>query len=137
MKEPTLHITTEGGIHYQIGENKNNCIHYDFDKMLIYMEAKGKILFGNHFKIHEEDKNIIFKLCIYTIQDLDYCAKLGLDPNKGILLTGPVGCGKTSLMKLLRSKEHTSELQSRENLVCRLLLEKKTSLLTATENQMI
>src|SRR5690606_39883617 len=27
----------------------------------------------------------------------------------------------------LRSEEHTSELQSRENLVCRLLLEKKTS----------
>src|SRR5690606_41845925 len=26
---------------------------------------------------------------------------------------------------LLRSEEHTSELQSRENLVCRLLLEKK------------
>src|SRR5690606_10322831 len=27
--------------------------------------------------------------------------------------------------KLIRSEEHTSELQSRENLVCRLLLEKK------------
>src|SRR5699024_12824616 len=29
-------------------------------------------------------------------------------------------------MKLLRSEEHTSELQSRFDLVCRLLLEKKT-----------
>src|SRR5690606_40404988 len=28
-------------------------------------------------------------------------------------------------MGLVRSEEHTSELQSRENLVCRLLLEKK------------
>src|SRR5436309_10274225 len=28
---------------------------------------------------------------------------------------------------LVRSEEHTSELQSRENLVCRLLLEKKKS----------
>src|SRR5690606_40041478 len=28
---------------------------------------------------------------------------------------------------LVRSEEHTSELQSRENLVCRLLLEKKNS----------
>src|SRR5690606_30138337 len=27
--------------------------------------------------------------------------------------------------KIIRSEEHTSELQSRENLVCRLLLEKK------------
>src|SRR5690606_39321733 len=30
-----------------------------------------------------------------------------------------------SLIRALRSEEHTSELQSRENLVCRLLLEKK------------
>src|SRR5690606_41221745 len=28
-------------------------------------------------------------------------------------------------VRILRSEEHTSELQSRENLVCRLLLEKK------------
>src|SRR5690606_40925613 len=32
---------------------------------------------------------------------------------------------KSRYMYLLRSEEHTSELQSRENLVCRLLLEKK------------
>src|SRR5690606_39841257 len=31
---------------------------------------------------------------------------------------------------LTRSEEHTSELQSRENLVCRLLLEKKTTTTT-------
>src|SRR5690606_41913677 len=39
---------------------------------------------------------------------------------------GSVGvpdCGASSCY--LRSEEHTSELQSRENLVCRLLLEKK------------
>src|SRR5207302_5281355 len=32
--------------------------------------------------------------------------------------------------KILRSEEHTSELQSRENLVCRLLLEKKKKKIT-------
>src|SRR5690606_41474962 len=32
----------------------------------------------------------------------------------------------TGLLVGFRSEEHTSELQSRENLVCRLLLEKKT-----------
>src|SRR5690606_41859233 len=32
---------------------------------------------------------------------------------------------KTRQLYLKRSEEHTSELQSRENLVCRLLLEKK------------
>src|SRR5690606_41325090 len=37
---------------------------------------------------------------------------------------GGVGLGPT-LVALVRSEEHTSELQSRENIVCRLLLEKK------------
>src|SRR5690606_9207922 len=32
---------------------------------------------------------------------------------------------KTNKRNMVRSEEHTSELQSRENLVCRLLLEKK------------
>src|SRR2546430_4496139 len=32
----------------------------------------------------------------------------------------------------LRSEEHTSELQSQSNLVCRLLLEKKTRILLAS-----
>src|SRR5690606_40833839 len=36
----------------------------------------------------------------------------------------PGGC-LAAIVVLHRSEEHTSELQSRENLVCRLLLEKK------------
>src|SRR5205085_6138295 len=38
-----------------------------------------------------------------------------------------VGCGGALALELLllRSEEHTSELQSQSNLVCRLLLEKK------------
>src|SRR5690606_41317718 len=43
--------------------------------------------------------------------------------------TGPLGVADTGLGGLsevdTRSEEHTSELQSREKLVCRLLLEKK------------
>src|SRR3712207_8182232 len=34
-------------------------------------------------------------------------------------------CGRRDLVAELRSEEHTSELQSRQYLVCRLLLEKK------------
>src|SRR5690606_40859213 len=36
--------------------------------------------------------------------------------------------GNQQLHVFVRSEEHTSELQSRENLVCRLLLEKKKKL---------
>src|SRR5690606_41458733 len=43
-----------------------------------------------------------------------------------IILVGTLGMILlwTGLGRLMRSEEHTSELQSRENLVCRLLLEK-------------
>src|SRR5690242_21381206 len=36
--------------------------------------------------------------------------------------------GATNFYKTLRSEEHTSELQSHVNLVCRLLLEKKKNI---------
>src|SRR5256885_9490598 len=38
---------------------------------------------------------------------------------------GPVGDGPFEQARVVRSEEHTSELQSPCNLVCRLLLEKK------------
>src|SRR5436309_8802226 len=43
----------------------------------------------------------------------------------GILLTAQALLDETPTPTRDRSEEHTSELQSRENLVCRLLLEKK------------
>src|SRR5207302_10052992 len=40
---------------------------------------------------------------------------------------GPAAQVRKLPVRRLRSEEHTSELQSRENLVCRLLLEKKNN----------
>lgn len=102
MNSPKPHIIIEGSVQYTLGELENNHILYDFDKMLIYLNAKGKLLFGKKFRIFEEDREILFKLCNYYIKDEENCKKLGIDIHKGILLSGPVGCGKTSLMKLLR-----------------------------------
>lgn len=93
---------TENGIVYSLGSFDGKNVDYDFPKMLIYLEAKGKILFGKNFKLYKEDKEILLKLCTYIINDRDGCQKFGIDPDKGLLLSGPVGCGKTSLMKLLR-----------------------------------
>lgn len=96
------HIIFENKYQFQIGDVKQNIIHYDFDRILEYLDYKGKLLFGKKFKIYSEDKALIFKLCVYFIQDVSNCKKFNIDPNKGILLSGPVGCGKTSLMKLVK-----------------------------------
>ncbi len=93
---------TEGVMEYSLGEFDGNSVLYDFDKILIYLNAKGKSLFGREFRIYDEDLVIIRKLCYYFIKDKENCQKDDIDPNKGILLSGPVGCGKTTLMKLLR-----------------------------------
>ena len=92
----------EDGIEYSLGVFDGHEVLYDFDKILIYLNAKGKLLFGNQFRIYEQDRGIVFKLCNYFINDKEYCRKENIDPQKGVLLTGPVGCGKTSLMKLIR-----------------------------------
>src|SRR3712207_7681754 len=47
-----------------------------------------------------------------------------------VLLLGPI---LLTTDKLTRSEEHTSELQSRQYLVCRLLLEKKKTLIIGNE----
>src|SRR5256886_11994103 len=46
----------------------------------------------------------------------------GLGPNKVLSVPDAIGI---AIEKWMRSEEHTSELQSQSNLVCRLLLEKK------------
>ncbi|GHA25005.1 MULTISPECIES: ATPase [Flavobacteriaceae] len=92
----------EGGVEYSLGKFDGKIVFYDFPKILIYLNAKGKLLFGEKFKIYAEDRDIILKLSSYFIKDKKSCQKSGIDVEKGILLSGPVGCGKTTLMKLLR-----------------------------------
>ena len=92
----------EDGVEYSLGSYNGKEMVYDFEKMLNYLDVKGKILFGNHFRIYSEDHGILHKLCNYFIRDSENCKKYNLDPDKGLLLSGPVGCGKTTFMKLLR-----------------------------------
>ncbi len=85
------HSTLEGGIQ---GDGFKWCTSF--------LEKRGVELYGDKFKIHEGDHEIILKLLVYFIGDKYYAKKLNLSLNKGILLTGPIGCGKTSLMNLMR-----------------------------------
>ncbi len=74
----------------------------DYPHALSYLQTQGIKYFGSHFNIHETDKPLLRKLLCYFLQDAITASQLGINLNKGILLSGPVGCGKTSLMFLLR-----------------------------------
>ncbi len=75
---------------------------YDYDDAWHWLERKGRQTFGNHFRLYEEDRLVINQLLCYFFRDVPVAEQLNIRLNKGILLSGPVGCGKTSLMSLLR-----------------------------------
>ncbi|MEI7509737.1 MAG: ATPase [Flavobacterium sp.] len=75
---------------------------YSYQEVINWLEQKGIELYGNHFKILETDYPIVYKLIAYFLKDEPTCFQYGISLNKGILLTGPIGCGKTSLMNLMR-----------------------------------
>lgn len=76
--------------------------HYNYKEVISWLGKKGIELYGNHFKILESDHPIIYKLIAYFLKDEPTCFQYGINLNKGILLSGPVGCGKTSLMNLMK-----------------------------------
>ncbi|WP_310559181.1 ATPase [Flavobacterium sp.] len=75
---------------------------YDFNKCLDFIEFQGKTLYGQSFKINPIDIPTIYKLIIYMIKDHEAALKQEINLTKGILLSGPIGCGKTSIMHLIR-----------------------------------
>lgn len=74
---------------------------FDFMTCIRYLNHLGRQAYGPKFSVKVEDKDLLHKLISYGISSEEQCMNHGLDLKKGILLTGPVGCGKTSLMSLL------------------------------------
>lgn len=74
---------------------------FDFMTCIRYMNHLGREKYGSQFSLNPDDRDILHKLISYAISSEEQCEIHGLDLNKGILLTGPVGCGKTSLISLL------------------------------------
>ena len=100
-------------------EIQNNQKIYDFNKCLKFIEYQGIEHYGQSFKINILDIPIIYKLIIYMIKDNKAALKEQIDLNKGILLSGPIGCGKTSIMNLI--KPFTSPLSEYKIKTCREL----------------
>lgn len=76
--------------------------HYNYQEVVSWIEKKGMELYGKRFQIIESDLPVIYKLIAYFLKDEQAAFQHKLDFNKGVLLIGPVGCGKTSLMNIMK-----------------------------------
>lgn len=75
---------------------------YNYDEVVSWIEKKGKELYGIKFRILESDHPVLYRLIAYFLKDEQTTLQFGIDLNKGILLAGPVGCGKTTLMNVMK-----------------------------------
>ena len=75
---------------------------YDYYLLMRQLEEHGKNVYGPRFRIDDIDRPVVVKLLAYFLQDEAVAAAEGIDLHKGILLTGKIGCGKTSLVTLIR-----------------------------------
>jgi energy-coupling factor transporter ATP-binding protein EcfA2 len=68
-----------------------------------FLESRGKASLNPNFKIYDEDHELILKLVAYFTNNQQACENYAISLRKGIMLSGPVGCGKTSLMRLFNT----------------------------------
>ena len=76
--------------------------HYNYEEVIIWLEKKGIELYGSKFQIIVNDFPTVEKLIAYFLRDEIKCQELKINLSKGILLTGPIGSGKTALMNLMK-----------------------------------
>src|SRR3712207_6787788 len=81
--------------------------------LLVVRELTGGIYFGEKTRTADSASD----LCVYTVAEIERIARVAFGAAR-------------SRVTSVRSEEHTSELQSRQYLVCRLLLEKKKRIST-------
>ncbi|MFZ4680045.1 MAG: ATPase [Flavobacterium sp.] len=77
-------------------------LQYNYPEILAWLEQKGKQDYGEKFHFREQDTLNITKLVAYFLNDQMKTNQYGIDLTKGILLSGPVGCGKTTLISLMK-----------------------------------
>jgi DNA replication protein DnaC len=60
-------------------------------------------MFGEKYHIDDIDRPVINKLITYFLQDESVADALNIDLYKGLLISGPVGCGKTSILQIINA----------------------------------
>lgn len=76
---------------------------YDFKQCIAYILERGKKLYGETFLLTKYQKEALYQLLIYAIEDRNAVRNYDLDIHKGLLLMGAPSTGKTALMHLTKA----------------------------------
>lgn len=91
---------------------------FNYAQIISFLRLKGAEITGNAFTISDDERGIIIGLLAWFLNDELVAEEMGIDLRKGILLSGPIGCGKTTLMKIMRQmpfkRRNYSIISSRE-----------------------
>lgn len=71
-------------------------------QLLIYLQETGKQKYGPQFYFRKDDIPTILQLLYYFTNNKEKAAAHNIDLKKGLMITGPVGCGKTTLLRLMQ-----------------------------------
>lgn len=82
---------------------------YDYYKIVPEFIKFASKFIGKKFVIPDNEKPIVFAILAWMLQDDLVANEMNFDLQKGILLTGPIGCGKTTLFKLMQSFTSTNQ----------------------------
>lgn len=75
---------------------------YDYREVVTWLHKTGETYLGKKFIISENERGIIFGMLAWFLQDELVAKEMNIDLSKGIMLSGPIGCGKTTLFRLMR-----------------------------------
>lgn len=74
-------------------------------QMFELMKRNSWELFGKKLQVTDNNRQAITALCFFLARDDRFMTDLKLDPQKGLLIRGPTGTGKTHLVRCLATNE--------------------------------
>jgi DNA replication protein DnaC len=78
-------------------------MNYNYNQILHYLQHKGQEKYGKQFYFRKTDVPLILQLTYYFLNDEEKAKEHNIDLNKGLMLSGPIGCGKTTLLELIKT----------------------------------
>ena len=75
----------------------------NYQKLIFHLEQHARKNIHPEYSFQKEDFPFIVRLAAYFLNDEEKCKELNIDLNKGILLTGPIGIGKTTWFRLMQT----------------------------------